>query len=98
MLLQRLVEYSDRLELPPPLYAKAPIRYVIELDATGHVLNPRPVDRAEAATGRGSRGAELLVPQTSFSEPVEDLFIPLDQRTQALHELRVVAHAVELGL
>jgi CRISPR-associated protein Csd1 len=73
MLLQRLVEYADRLELPPPLYAKAPVRYLIELDATGGVLNQTPIDRAEAASGRGSRGGEMLVPQIVRSSGVKPL-------------------------
>jgi CRISPR-associated protein Csd1 len=75
MLLQRLVEYSERLDLPPHLYAKAPVRYVIELDANGDLLNPRPVDRAEAASGRGSRGADLLIPQLVRSSGVRPLLL-----------------------
>ena len=35
MLLQRLVEYSQRVSLPPLLYADAPVDWVIDLDANG---------------------------------------------------------------
>ncbi|MGH2718255.1 MAG: type I-C CRISPR-associated protein Cas8c/Csd1 [Actinomycetota bacterium] len=75
MLLQRLVEYSERLELPPPLYAKTPVRYLIELDGGGRLVNRSPVDRAESASGRGSRGGVLTVPQIVRSSGVQPLLL-----------------------
>ncbi len=48
MLLQRLKEYADqRMSLAPRLYTEAPVRYVIDLDAQGRLLNPEPIDTAD---------------------------------------------------
>ncbi len=56
MLLQRLVEYADRQDdLAPPLYTKAWVRYVIELDRDGNLLNPEPIDLAESGNRRGQQ-------------------------------------------
>lgn len=56
MLLQRLVEYADRQDdLAPPLYTKAWVRYVIELDKNGEILNPKPIDLSEQGSKRGQR-------------------------------------------
>src|SRR5689334_13588340 len=35
MLLQRLVEYTERLDLPPTLYSNTPVPYIIELNTDG---------------------------------------------------------------
>ena len=40
MLLEKLIEYSERLDLPPSLYAEGPVRYWINLDAQGQFLPP----------------------------------------------------------
>ena len=47
MLLQRLSEFADRLDLPSPLYRQVTVRYVIELDEQGRLLNPCPIDLAD---------------------------------------------------
>ncbi len=35
MLLQRLVEYSHRLDLPPPMYEEAPIKWLLDISRDG---------------------------------------------------------------
>ena len=59
MFLEKLVEYADRLELPPRLYDKRPVRYIIELKADGRPASPTPIDTAD---GPNKRGIERLVP------------------------------------
>src|SRR5262245_23719190 len=73
MLLQRLSEYADRLNLPPALYAEAPVRYIIELDANGRPLSPRPVDTADNTSPSTRRGQRRLVPQVQRSSAVRPL-------------------------
>lgn len=76
MLLQRLVEYADRLEerdeLAPPLYSKKWVRYVIDLDGSGRLLNPQPFDLSEAEKGsrRGQRRAAPNVVRASAVKPL----------------------------
>lgn len=78
MLLQRLVEYADRLEeqdeLTPPLYKKKWVRYVIELDENGRLLNPHPIDLA-AAEGGQKRGQQRSVPHIVRAAGVKPLFL-----------------------
>jgi len=62
MLLQRLNEYADRLELPPMLYSERPVRYIIELDDKGHLLSVRPIDTIDPANPRTKRGTLRRVP------------------------------------
>jgi len=75
MLLQRLREYSERLYLPPTLYAEAPVRYIIELDSGGRLLNPRPTDTADPASPRTRRGTRRLVPQVQRSSGIKPLLL-----------------------
>jgi len=63
MFLQRLLEYAGRLNLPPTLYAEAPVRYLIELDSAGRPLSPELVDTADPASPRTRRGQLHLVPR-----------------------------------
>ena len=37
MILRRLVEYADRLDLPPEMYAEAPVRWIVDLTAEGEL-------------------------------------------------------------
>ncbi len=62
MLLQRLREYSERLDLPPTLYNEGPVRYIVELDADGRLLNKQPTDTADPSSPRTRRGARRLLP------------------------------------
>ncbi|MDO8615301.1 MAG: type I-C CRISPR-associated protein Cas8c/Csd1 [Dehalococcoidia bacterium] len=75
MLLQRLREYSDRLDLPPTLYNEAPVRYVIELDAGGRLLNPQPTDTADPSSPRTKRGQRRLVPQVQRASGIKSLLL-----------------------
>jgi CRISPR-associated protein Csd1 len=76
MLLQRLIEYADRLEaeelLAPPLYSQKWVRYVIELDSDGRLLNPQPIDLAEVEGGK-KRGQQRAVPHTTRSVNIQPL-------------------------
>lgn len=76
MLLQRLKEYADRrMQLPPTLYSEAPVRYIIELDATGRLLSPRPVDTVDPANPRTRRGQRRLVPQVTRAVGIKPLLL-----------------------
>ena len=39
MFLEKLSEYADQIALPPPMYQKTSVRYVVHLDADGNYLN-----------------------------------------------------------
>jgi CRISPR-associated protein Csd1 len=75
MLLQRLREYSESLDLPPTLYTEAPVRYIIELSSAGRLLNPRPTDTADSSSPRTKRGFRRLVPQVQRASGVKPLLL-----------------------
>jgi CRISPR-associated protein Csd1 len=75
MLLQRLREYSNRLDLPPTLYAESPVRYIVELDASGRLLNPDLTDTADPSSARTKRGQRRLVPQIQRSSGIKALLL-----------------------
>ncbi len=75
MLLQRLVEFSNRLALPPELYSEGPVRYIIHLDGEGRLLSPRPVDTADPARPETRRGTRRLVPQVNRTTPGRPLLL-----------------------
>ncbi|OIQ07765.1 type I-C CRISPR-associated protein Cas8c/Csd1 [Neomoorella thermoacetica] len=52
MLLESLREYSTRLDLPPVMYVKTPIRWFIDLDSQGNLLG------FVSATGPETRGKD----------------------------------------
>jgi len=59
MLLEKLCEYAERLDLPPTMYVKTAIRWLIDLDLQGNLHG------FVATEGRGSkrdRGKEMLAP------------------------------------
>lgn len=65
MLLQRLREYSERLpELPPSMYARTPIRWLLDLEPAGRLLGVRSLGDEK---GRGER---LLAPHVQRSSGV----------------------------
>jgi len=71
MLLERLVEYADRQEdLAPPLYTKPWVRYVIELDKSGKLLNPEPLDLSDQGGKQGQRKPVPNVQRTSAIKPL----------------------------
>lgn len=55
MFLQRLAEYSDRIERPPSLYAPMPIHWLIVIDENGKPLNMTSLIR----DGDRKRGGEV---------------------------------------
>jgi CRISPR-associated protein Csd1 len=75
MFLQRLSEYVDRVGMPPILYAKSPIRYIIELDAEGRLLNPEPTDTADPTNPRTRRGVARLVPRVQRTSALRPLLL-----------------------
>ena len=75
MLLQRLKEYADRLKLPPTLYGEGAVRYIIELDGTGRLLNRQPTDTADPANPRTRRGQRRHVPQVQRSSGIRPLLL-----------------------
>jgi CRISPR-associated protein Csd1 len=75
MFLQRLLEYSNQLDLPPTLYASAPVRYIVELDAAGHPLTPEPIDTADPASPLTRRGQPRLVPRVQRSVKIRPLLL-----------------------
>lgn len=73
MLLQKLVEYSERLEeIAPPGYSKKPVRYLIELDSAGNLRNPHPIDLSDKDN---KRGLSFAVPHTVRSSGVKPLLL-----------------------
>lgn len=75
MFLQRLVEYADQLDLPPTLYSEGPVRYLIELDATGRLRNRQPIDTADPSSPRSRRGVRRRVPQVQRAAKVKPLLL-----------------------
>jgi CRISPR-associated protein Csd1 len=75
MLLQRLADYTGQLNLPPTLYAEAPVRYIVELDGTGRLLSPEPIDTANPAEPRERRGVRRHVPQVQRAVGIKPLLL-----------------------
>lgn len=71
MLLQRLREYSERLDLPPSLYAETPLRYVIDLAANGSCLSLS--DTADASDRKTRRGVMRMAPQVKRAVGIKPL-------------------------
>ncbi len=75
MFLQRLIEYSKRLDLPPTLYSEAPIRYHIALDGQGRLLSREPIDTADRSSKAVQRGQRRLVPRVQRSSGIRPLLL-----------------------
>ncbi|MCC6179716.1 MAG: type I-C CRISPR-associated protein Cas8c/Csd1 [Chloroflexi bacterium] len=75
MLLRRLVEYSERLDLPPSLYSETPIRYVVLLDSSGRALSRTPFDTADPASPATRRGVRRQAPQVARSVGIKPLLL-----------------------
>lgn len=69
MLLERLVEYAERVKLPPPMYQNTPIRWVIELDAQGSFLGFISTAGEEKRTQRGKEFTAPHALATSGTTP-----------------------------
>lgn len=61
MLLEKLNQYADRLDLPPPMYGKTPIRWLIDLDREGNLLGFVQTT-SEGKKGKNDRGKEYEAP------------------------------------
>lgn len=57
-LLHCLCEYADRLDMPPAMYRKVTVRYIVQLSGKGRLL--QMIDTADSDH---RRGMEMLVPQ-----------------------------------
>lgn len=68
MLLEKLCEYSSRLQLAPPMYIKTRIRWILDLDPGGNLLGFIPTSSGE--TGRKDRGKEFQAPHIGRSSGV----------------------------
>jgi CRISPR-associated protein Csd1 len=77
MLLQKLGEYYDRLEGThlPPLYAEAPVRYIVELDGGGSLRSLRPIDTADPQERATARGVRRPVPQIQRASGTKPLLL-----------------------
>jgi CRISPR-associated protein Csd1 len=73
MLLQKLREYSERLQLPPKLYSELAVRYIIDLDRDGRFLGI--VDTADKSNPRTRRGHLRLVPEVTRAVGIKPLLL-----------------------
>lgn len=70
MLLEKLSEYADRLDLPPPMYQKTPIRWLIDLDSKGNLIGFVPTS-SEGKKGKSERGKEYEAPHIGRASGVK---------------------------
>ena len=76
MLLQRLAEFASRLpDLPPSLYEESPVRYIVELDAAGRLLNRRLTDTVDRSSPRGKSGVRRRVPQVQRTSGITPMLL-----------------------
>jgi CRISPR-associated protein Csd1 len=68
MLLEKLSEYAERFDLPPTMYQKTPIRWLIDLDRDGNLLGFVAI---EGKGGKNDRGKEFLAPHIGRSSGVK---------------------------
>ncbi len=74
-MLPQLCDYARRLKLTPPLYDERPVRYIVELDASGRLLNPQPTDTADPADRSTRNGKRRLVPTVQRSSGIRPLLL-----------------------
>ena len=74
MLLKKLAEYSERLELRPSLYSEGPVRYWVNLDRDGRYLPPFS-DSADPSSPRTRRGQRRLLPQVQRAFGIRPLLL-----------------------
>jgi CRISPR-associated protein Csd1 len=70
MLLEKLSQYADRLDLPSPMYQKTPIRWLIDLDNQGNLVGFVPTS-SEGKKGKKERGKEYQAPHIGRSSGVK---------------------------
>ena len=105
MLLQRLCDHARQLDLPPPLYSERPVRYIVELDASGRLLSPHPTDTADSADRSTRNGKRRLAPTVQRASVIRPLLLAdnaeytLGLARDAAKQARVdKAHAAYLDL
>ena len=74
-MLPQLCDYARRLDLPPPLYGERPVRYIVELDASGRLLNPQPTDTSDPAHRNTRNGVRRLAPTVQRSSGIRPLLL-----------------------
>lgn len=67
MLIKRLVEYTERLDLPPAMYAEIPVKWLIELTIEGKFLGFTKTTSGK----KNDRGLEQLVPTLTRSVAIK---------------------------
>ncbi|HXK33091.1 MAG TPA: type I-C CRISPR-associated protein Cas8c/Csd1 [Dehalococcoidia bacterium] len=75
MLLEKLREYSERLDLPPRLYSELPVRYIIELDREGRPLSRELIDTADPSSSGTKRGTRRLTPSLQRSVGIKPFLL-----------------------
>lgn len=70
MLLEKLSHYADRLDLPPSMYAKIPIRWLIDLDKTGQLIGFVQTS-SEKKKGKTDRGKEYEAPHLAKTSGIK---------------------------
>lgn len=77
MLLQRLVELTERpaFDHTPTLYARVPVRYIVELKSDGSLATPHLTDTADPSDRAMRRGQPRLMPQVQRSSGVKPLLL-----------------------
>jgi CRISPR-associated protein Csd1 len=77
VLLRELKRYAEeRMEdVPPTLYNRTPVRYVIDLSADGHLLSTTPIDTADPTSRTSRRGVPRLVPQVQRASGIKPLLL-----------------------
>src|SRR5207244_4480541 len=70
MLLEKLSQYADRLDLPPSMYAKTPIRWLIDLDKTGELIGFVQTS-SEKKRGKLDRGKEYEAPHLAKTSGIK---------------------------
>jgi len=69
MLLEKLSQYADRLDLPPLMYQRTPIRWLIDLDTEGKLIGF--VQTTSERRGKNDRGKEYEAPHIGRSSGVK---------------------------
>ena len=76
-MLQSLKEFAEdeRFDLPPTLYSRRPIRYLIDLDLNGKLRSPIPVDTSNTTCRKNGRGIQVMAPSLSRSKGIRPLLL-----------------------
>lgn len=66
MFLEKLSEYADQIDLPPPMYQSTPVRYIIVLNTNGTF---REID--EVADDKNKRGTLFIAPHCKRASAIK---------------------------